>query len=223
MDISAFTSAAASANTAASQTVNEASSVLSSDFETFLQMMTTQAKYQDPLEPIDSSEYAAQLAQFSMVEQQVKSNELLGNLAVQLGAGNMASMAGWIGMEARTVAPTQFDGAPITLEPRPLAAADEMVLVVYDDAGEEVQRTSMTVSGAAMDWAGVQDDGTPFESGLYSFAIESRINGELMDLAPIETYSRITEARIEGGSAVLVLEGGTLITTTQVSGLREAI
>ncbi len=42
----------------------QAKAVLSSDFETFIKMLTTQAKYQDPLEPLDSSEYAAQLAQF---------------------------------------------------------------------------------------------------------------------------------------------------------------
>jgi flagellar basal-body rod modification protein FlgD len=218
MDISSFTSAASSAST---QSVEKASSVISSDFETFLKMMTKQAKYQDPLEPIDSSEYAAQLAQFSMVEQQVKSNELLSGLAVQMGAGNMASMAGWIGMDALTTAPAYFDGAPVTVEPNPLAAADQMVLVVFDEAGQEVQRTSMAVSAEPIEWAGVQDDGTPFESGLYSFSIESRSNGELMDSTPIETYSRITEARIEAGSAVLVLEGGALITTAQVTGLRE--
>jgi flagellar basal-body rod modification protein FlgD len=218
MDVSSLTSMVQSAST---QSASAANSVISSDFETFLKMMTTQAKYQDPLEPIDSSEYAAQLAQFSMVEQQVKSNDLLAGLAVQLGAGNMASMAGWIGMEARTTAPAFFDGAPITVEPRPLIAADEMVLVVYDAAGEEVQRTTMAVSAEPIEWAGVQDDGTPFEEGMYSFGVESRANGELMDLAPVETYSRIIEARIEAGTAVLVLEGGTLVTTSLVTGLRE--
>lgn len=81
---------------------SENSSVLSSDFETFIKMLTTQAKYQDPLEPIDSSEYAAQLAQFSMVEQQVQSNELLAHLTEQLGGSNMAGMANWIGMGAHS-------------------------------------------------------------------------------------------------------------------------
>ena len=58
---------------------------LSSDFETFLQMLTVQARYQDPLEPLSSSDYAAQLAQFSMVEQQVLTNDQLGNLAGLIG------------------------------------------------------------------------------------------------------------------------------------------
>ena len=96
---------------------SENSAVMSSDFETFIKMLTTQAKYQDPLEPIDSSAYAAQLAQFSMVEQQVQSNELLTALTEQLGGSNMAGMANWIGMEARTTAPAYFDGAPITVAP----------------------------------------------------------------------------------------------------------
>lgn len=223
MDISSFSSNAAAAQSAASQAVSSSSSVISADFETFLKMMTTQAKYQDPLEPMDSSEYAAQLAQFSMVEQQVKSNDLLSDLAVQLGAGNMASMAGWIGMEARTTAPAYFDGTPITVEPNPLAASDEMYLVVYDEAGNQVQRTSMPVSAEPIEWAGVTDAGDPFESGLYSFSVESRSNGELLELAAVETYSRITEARIKSGEAVLVLAGGSLITTTQVTGLREGV
>ncbi|WP_435988127.1 flagellar hook capping FlgD N-terminal domain-containing protein [Sulfitobacter sp. SH22] len=46
--------------------IRKAESVISSDFETFLKMLTTQARYQDPLEPIDSSQYSAQLAQFGL-------------------------------------------------------------------------------------------------------------------------------------------------------------
>ena len=45
--------------------------VLSSDFETFLKMLTTQMQNQDPLNPVDSTDYATQLATFSSVEQQV--------------------------------------------------------------------------------------------------------------------------------------------------------
>ncbi len=196
---------------------------LSSDFETFLKMLTAQAKYQDPLEPIDSSEYAAQLAQFSMVEQQVLSNDLLAALTAQLGSGNMAQMANWIGMEARTTAPVQFDGGPVTLMPNPAAAADEAFLVVYDSRGLEVQRTAIPVSSEPVQWAGVSRDGTPFASGLYSFEVESRANGTVLLADPAESYARITEARIQAGETVLVLEGGQAILANSVSGLREAM
>ncbi|MGJ8626827.1 MAG: flagellar hook capping FlgD N-terminal domain-containing protein [Sulfitobacter sp.] len=221
MDIS--NTALTTANTSGTQAATTSdNTVLSSDFETFLKMLTAQAKYQDPLEPIDSSEYAAQLAQFSMVEQQVLSNDLLAALTAQLGSGNMAQMANWIGMEARTTAPVQFDGRPITITPNPAAVSDEVFLVVYDSNGQEVQRSSIPVSAEPVEWAGVADDGTPFENGLYSFEVESRANGELLLSDPAETYARITEARTQAGETVLILEGGSAVLASSVSGLREA-
>ena len=50
---------------------------ISSDFETFLRMLTVQMQNQDPLNPIQSSDFAVQLATFSGVEQQVRTNDLL--------------------------------------------------------------------------------------------------------------------------------------------------
>lgn len=221
MDISP--SAIATANRGGSQgAAASAEPVLASDFETFLKMLTAQAKYQDPLEPIDSSEYAAQLAQFSMVEQQVLSNDLLTALTAQLGSGNMAQMANWIGMEARTTAPVQFDGSPISITPNPAAVSDEVFLAVYDSNGREVQRNALPISSEPVEWAGVSDDGTPFETGLYSFEVESHAKGELLLSDPAETYARITEARTQAGQTMLVLEGGTTILASDVSGLREA-
>ena len=60
-------------------------------------MLTAQARNQDPLEPMDSSEYASQLAQFSMVEQQVFTNDQLTGLANVLGGNAMSTMANWVG------------------------------------------------------------------------------------------------------------------------------
>ena len=201
--------------------VAETATALSSDFETFLKMLTAQARYQDPLEPIDSSEYAAQLAQFSMVEQQVLSNDLLTALTAQLGSGNMAQMASWIGMEALSTAPVQFDGTPVTINPNPIATSDEVVLVVYDADGNEVQRRQLPVAAEPVNWAGVQSDGTPFPPGLYSFEIESRADGELLVADQAETYSRITEARTQDGQTVLILQSGVALLASAVSGIRE--
>jgi len=58
--------------------------------------------------------------------------------------------------------------------------------------------------------------------GLYQFNIESRAKGEVLLSDPAETYARITEARLQTGATVLVLEGGSTILASSVSGLREA-
>jgi flagellar basal-body rod modification protein FlgD len=216
MDVTAATSPTSGAPAPSPQ----ANAVLSSDFETFLQMLTAQAKYQDPLEPIDSSEYAAQLAQFSMVEQQVKSNDLLTALTAQLGASNMAQMSSWIGMEARTTAAVHFDGAPLTISPTPAAVADNVQLVVYDAAGAEVQRLTIPNSTEPVQWAGVTAGGAPFPPGLYRFEVESRAQGSLVLSEPAETYGKVTEAQIISGQTLLVLEGGSTVAADTVTGLR---
>lgn len=218
MDI--LSTQATSSATPAQTAISSDNTVLSSDFETFLQMLTAQAKYQDPLEPIDSTEYASQLAQFSSVEQQVKSNDLLASLVSQMGSSNMAQFAGWIGMDARSVAPAYFDGSPIEITPNPASVADEVDLVVLDQDGKEVQRQPISVSSEPVSWVGLKDNGQAFENGLYSFQIESRAEGKVVLSEPGEVYSRITEARSVGGETKLILEGGALVSTDSITALR---
>lgn len=200
----------------------QTSAALSSDFETFLKMLTAQARFQDPLEPIDSSEYAAQLAQFSMVEQQVLSNDLLTQLGTQLGSNSIGQMAAWIGMEARTTAPVAFDGSPLSVLPKSEAGADEVYLIAYGTDGTEVQRQQITPGTDAVEWAGTNENGGPLPIGNYSFGVESRAVGQVIGTTPAETYSRITEARREGADTVFVLNGGSPVSAADVSALREA-
>ena len=201
---------------------SDAGSVLSSDFETFLKMLTAQAKYQDPLEPIDSSEYAAQMAQFSMVEQQVKGNELLTSLSNQMGLSNMTSMGSWIGMEVRSAAPVKFNGSPVTLLPNPPVAAQEVYLVVKNAEGIEVQRQLVPNNPEPIEWAGVNDNQTPFETGFYSFELEAFGNNSLISSTPVESYSRISEVRNDGGATMLMSQGGSVILPGEVIAIREA-
>jgi len=196
-------------------------SVLSSDFEVFLQMLTTQAEYQDPLEPIDSSEYAAQLAQFSMVEQQVTTNDLIEQMLSAFGANDIAGAANWIGMEALVQGPAKFDGDAITIAPNPPVTADEVTLIVTNAQGTEVQRVAMPTGSDPFHWNGVNNGGAAFEHGEYSFQVESKSNDEVLLTEPAQVYSRVTEARIDNGSTLLVLDSGYMINANNVIGLRE--
>lgn len=220
MDILSNPIAAPSTPATAPAAPQQADAVLSSDFETFLQMLTAQAKYQDPLEPIDSSQYAAQLAQFSMVEQQVLSNDLLTSLGGQMGAGAMAQLAGWIGMEARSTAPVGFDGSPITILSEPASVADQAMLIVRDASGAELQRQPIPTDPQPLQWAGVTSDGAPFPLGQYSFAVESFANGESLGVKQAATYAQVTETRLEGGETLIVLQGGAVVPASTITALR---
>ncbi|MEP3510142.1 MAG: flagellar hook capping FlgD N-terminal domain-containing protein, partial [Lentilitoribacter sp.] len=184
--------------------------------------LTAQARYQDPLEPIDSSEYAAQLAQFSMVEQQVLSNDLLTELGDQIGSSTIGQMASWIGMEARSIAAASYQGDPITILPTVEAGADEAILIAYNADGTEVERRQIAVSSEQIDWDGTLADGSSLPNGNYTFKIESRLLGESIGTTTAETYSRITEARRDGDETIFVLNSGVGVTADSVTALREA-
>lgn len=213
-------SAATSQAAAQAQAAASDRAVVNSDYDTFLKMMTAQVRNQDPLDPMSSDDFAAQLATFSGVEQQVKTNDLLAALGAQMGAMGMSQYASWIGLEARAAVPAHFEGSPISISPNPAAGADKAVLVVLDEDGNEVQRQEFTPSTDDIEWAGVDDDGTPFAPGFYTFEVESYSGEDLMVVNYAEIYTEIVEAKSQNGQTVLVLEGGSEINASEVSALR---
>ncbi|MDJ0627380.1 MAG: flagellar hook capping FlgD N-terminal domain-containing protein [Rhodobacter sp.] len=206
---------------AAQSGTDDSNGTISSDFETFLHMLTVQMQNQDPLNPVKSEDFAVQLATFSGVEQQVRTNDLLEGLGSQMDLGGMAQVAGWVGMEARAPTAAHFDGTPLSLVPSPQATADKAMLVVKDATGAVVQRTQIAVSGDPIDWSGADPQGNPFPPGAYSFEVESYSNGALAAKDPVEVYTRVAEARVVDGETVLVLQGGIEVAPSQVTGLRD--
>ncbi|MFN3521987.1 MAG: flagellar hook assembly protein FlgD [Phenylobacterium sp.] len=93
--------AAASASAGTSATASGRAS-LASTFDTFLALLTTQMKNQDPLSPMDSTEFTNQLVQMSGVEQQLLTNDLLQTLVNTAGRG-IADAVSLIGKEVRAV------------------------------------------------------------------------------------------------------------------------
>lgn len=193
---------------------------LSSDFETFLKMLTTQMENQDPLNPVDSAEFAMQLATFSGVEQQIRTNDLLADMVGGLGASGLSQLAGWVGMEARINAPAAFDGAPITLAPEPDPASDAAYLVVRDAAGAQVSREGIPLNVQTIEWAGMTDTGAPLPAGNYTFEVESLNQGQVTSTRPVDHYALVQEARLSDGGIEIVLNGGNAVLSGDIRALR---
>lgn len=75
----------------AAEAAREAQTV---DYDTFLTLLVTQLENQDPLEPISETEFIAQLATFSNVEQNTRTNENLATLMTQTGLAQAAGLVG---------------------------------------------------------------------------------------------------------------------------------
>ncbi len=214
---------ASSAPTATTPAATGSATKISSDFNTFLKMLTVQMQNQDPLNPIDSTDYAVQLATFSGVEQQVRTNQLLADMQGKFQQMGMAEMASWIGKEARSSAPVLYDGAPVTLSPKPAVGANRAVLVVKDAQGTLVSREEIPVSTQPYQWLGAGMDGSPLPPGVYSIALESLNGDTVITTGSVEHYARVIEARGGTDGTRLVLEGGIEVPTSSITALREPL
>lgn len=196
------------------------SSFDTTDFNTFLTMLTTQLKNQDPLNPVDSSDYAVQLATFSNVEQSVKTNELLSKMTEQLSMDGIGQIAGWVGLEALNSGPIAFTGNAIPVTPSYARGANTAVLIVKDAHGNLQSRNDISPSHTQILWQGLDAAGRQLPDGNYSLLVESYDNGTLIGTTPVSHYARIEEVQRNGNTGQVMLSGGTVIDASAVTALR---
>jgi flagellar basal-body rod modification protein FlgD len=192
------------------------------NYDTFLKMMTTQIKNQDPLNPMSADQLAVQLATFSGVEQQTKTNDLLAQLLGQSALTGMGQMVGWVGKEARIAAPAYFDGStPVTLSPNPAQAATKAVLVVTDQSGAEVSRTELPLGTNEYAWQGRDAQGNVLPKGVYKLSLESWQGDKVLDTSQIEHYAKISEIRSTSDGVSALLPGGVEALVAEITAIRE--
>lgn len=192
-------------------------SAIGSDFDTFLTMLTVQMQNQDPLNPTDSSDYAVQLATFSGVEQQVRTNDLLSAM-VGGSLGGLAEIAGWVGRQARVTAPVTVGPSGVTVLAEPVPFADRAVLNVRGETGEIVASEALSPAGGEILWTAPA--GAALPPGPLSFEVESFAAGVSLGSEPAAVYADIREVRMERDGPGVVLPGGSILPTDAVTALR---
>ena len=198
------------------------SATISSDFETFLKMLTVQMQNQDPLNPIDSSDYAVQLATFSGVEQQVRTNQILSDLSELLGGSGLGQAAQWIGKDVLAVAPASFAGDPLTIEIPAARRAESLALIVRDAGGAVVATGPIPPGAASVDWDGTDAYGQRPSEGLYRFSVRDAADASYEE-TPAAVYARVSEVRAGDDGLVFTLPGGIEVPFSEVTGVRAGV
>lgn len=222
MDISPVLGGADSDTSAGQVAVSTVADSLKVDanFDTFLSLLTAQLRNQDPLEPLDSTDFVAQLAQFSAVEQQVQTNNALGDILVVLGGSDIASLATWLDASVQAVGPVYFDGAPVTLTTTPTPEATQSTLIVRNSTGDIISRQPVNSADEIIAWNGQADAGGDAREGLYSFTVESTNKEGVLPVQQAVGFSKVEEVRIDGDAPVLILRGGDVVALDDVMAVR---
>ena len=170
--LNGYTQAGMSAKT------QQAGNQLSADMNTFLTLLTTQLKYQDPLDPMDTAEFTNQLVQYSSVEQAIQTNSKLDNL-LSLNISNLGAQAvSYIGKVAQVmgdVMPLEngHAKATYTLDKN----VESAVVLVKDLNGKVVYSEQAKIVAGTHDfvWNGKDSNGTQLEDGAYQIEVTTKV------------------------------------------------
>lgn len=202
---------------------DDSAATAASDFQSFLLLLTAQLRNQDPLSPLDSTQFVEQLASFSSVEQQIETNEKLDALAERLSVSAIDEASKWIGRDVETVSgAAHFEGAPLTyIAPEgPVGSTTE--IVVSDLAGNSIYREEADNQRREFIWQGETSDGATAPHGDYVVMIKRYENGEQIEVAQPIAFTRVLQARFEENGVQLVLENGALVSPSEIAALRAA-
>ncbi|MEE2566194.1 flagellar hook assembly protein FlgD [Hyphobacterium marinum] len=197
---------------------------LADNFEMFLTLLTEQMKNQDPLNPLDSTEFVNQLVSFSSVEQQISANQNLESLLLVQSAAAQGAAVGFIGREATIATPQAVleNGEASWSYVVPEDVSD-LSIVVKDQGGRVIGRfEGETTSGSHdFNWNGENANGTAMDDGVYELEITAtRPDGSTANVDILST-SRVTGVDLSG-SEVVVEMGAIRALLSSVRALREA-
>lgn len=198
---------------------------LAGDFDQFLTLLTTQLANQDPLSPMDTTEFTNQLVLFAGVEQQIASNENLEEL-ISLSGGNQAVQAvSYIGKRAEAngnIFQLTDDGAEIGYN---LASEAKTATILIFDENDQVvffEPVDTTAGSHNFEWDGLGSNDVQLPPGVYSFAVSAVDDND----ASVDTTTSVTgivdgvEVREEG---VILTVGDTEMLLDNVFGIRKAV
>lgn len=188
-----------SLNTVINQQQNTSSSkeTLAGDFSDFLTLLTTQLQNQDPLAPMDSTEFTNQLVAFAGVEQQINTNQKLDSLVSLQYANAFSSSLSYVGLDANYLSNEAYYDGEEDVEISYAIDGDAQTanLFIYDADGNIVQEFDLSNMEGVKEitWDGSTKTGGQAPEGTYSLAIEA------VDAAgkPI-TDSIVVKGRIRG-------------------------
>jgi flagellar basal-body rod modification protein FlgD len=181
--------------------------------EDFLTLLVTQLQNQDPLNPSDPTEFTAQLAQFSSLEQLFTVNESLADLASATQSQQQMSALSLIGRDAVFDIETfRLGTETVTLGYGLADTADRVELHIQDSSGRSLavlKPEDKTAGTHFIDWDGLDSNGRQIAPGNYTLSILALDTAEESIEAQPLFKARITGVDLDSSGSTLVTAGGS--------------
>jgi flagellar basal-body rod modification protein FlgD len=194
----------------ATPTATTDKSIFSADLNMFIKMLTTQLQNQDPLDPMDTSEYTQQLVQYSQVEQAMQQTSTLKDVLAKLNAQDMTQASAFIGHEVQMDSDVGgLKGTePVKWSYNVLGIPSSIEAVIKDKAGQVVR--SFTVEANALGdvvWDGKKTDGTQAADGAYTLTLNALDSRGVALNSGVASVGKVSEVVSADGETLLGVGG----------------
>ena len=219
--ITSTTSTSASAG-AVSSAASSGSKPL--DKEAFLKLLVAQIANQDPLKPMEGTEFVSQLSQFAMVEQAISQSTQLGNVSAQLGGIANNDATALVGKEVTVRGKSMaFDGVTATTSAVSFDAPATKVTAEVVDANGKTVRTidigSRQAGTLPITWDGKDATGQPAPKGNYTLRVTAT-GADGKPLRPTQDVTgTVTKITFDKGYPELTLDNGATCPISDLVGV----
>ncbi len=203
---STTTTTSAASGASASNATSRAS--IADNFDSFLLLLTTQLKNQNPLEPLDTNQFTQQLVQFASVEQQLKSNETLSALLTSTQAQNATNATSFIGKSITADGKTtQFANGNATWTLNAPRASADAVVTIRDDKGNVMfsERGTLVQGSNTYVWDGTTNAGGKAPAGSYTISITARDTAGQDMVVQTQIKGKVSGVDLSGTTPVLLI------------------
>ncbi len=186
----------------------------------FLRLFTKQLQYQDPLNPLESKEFTAQLAQFSSLEQLIHINENIDSLKeIQKGL-NQSVFTNLIGRYVRSEGDRiNYKGTPVEFSYNVDQPLNSLTLNIYNQSGELVKSIDLGPAQAGnrtYQWDGTDSSGNQVPQGVYKVELIGIDKEGQSTAVPTEVESLITGIDLSEDTTYLILENGSRVSLGEI-------
>jgi flagellar basal-body rod modification protein FlgD len=202
--------AATNTSSSAGSSSSTSSSGIADNFQTFLTLLTTQLQNQNPLDPLDTTQFTAQLVQFAQVEQQLKANDQLSALVALQKTAQSTQALGFVGQTISVDGSTAYFNGAATWNFN--AAADSNSLVTISAPNGETAYTgsyALTAGNASFVWDGKGNDGTQWPPGNYKLSITAKDTTGKDVVVTTEVQGVVDSVDMTADPALLSMGGNT--------------
>lgn len=143
----------------------------------FLELMTAQLKYQDPLKPLENGNFLAQIAQFGTVSGINELNESFSSLSESFQSNQALQASTLVGRKVLVPSTSGFleEGSNMSISVDLEQAASQVIVTITNSVGELIHREELGVQQAGLidiEWDGLDKNGNRMPAGEYQIAAE---------------------------------------------------